>query len=139
MAHENDMTRRDFLRTLTVIGTSATAVMAVAAVAAPPTPKAKGEVIGKVSDFKPDQFKKVVLQNGQSLYVRKNGAGFLALSDKCTHKGCPVTWAADTKVFKCPCHGGQFDINGKNIAGPPPTPLATYPTKVVKGTVLVQV
>jgi Rieske Fe-S protein len=44
-----------------------------------------------------------------------------AFDSKCTHAGCNVTFQVD-KIF-CHCHGGTYDLNGKNIAGPPPRPL----------------
>jgi menaquinol-cytochrome c reductase iron-sulfur subunit len=39
----------------------------------------------------------------------------------CTHLGCPIMLAPDGKQFRCPCHGGTFDLDtGKHVAGPPP-------------------
>jgi len=48
----------------------------------------------------------------------------------CTHLGCPYHWEASRARFVCPCHGGQFDITGKVLAGPPPRPLDYYESKV---------
>jgi Rieske Fe-S protein len=44
-----------------------------------------------------------------------------AFDSKCTHAGCNVEFQKD-KIF-CNCHGGTYDLNGKNVAGPPPRPL----------------
>ncbi|MFH1746103.1 MAG: Rieske 2Fe-2S domain-containing protein, partial [Planctomycetota bacterium] len=44
-----------------------------------------------------------------------------AFDSKCTHAGCNVEFQGD-KIF-CHCHGGTYDLDGKNIAGPPPRPL----------------
>lgn len=44
-----------------------------------------------------------------------------AFDSKCTHAGCNVAFEGD-RIF-CNCHGGVYDLNGKNIAGPPPKPL----------------
>lgn len=44
---------------------------------------------------------------------------FQALSTKCPHLGCKVHWEAGKDRFRCPCHEGIFDKNGKAIAGPP--------------------
>ena len=43
----------------------------------------------------------------------------VAYSSMCTHMGCPVTYDAATKVFKCPCHFSMFDAEkaGQMIAG----------------------
>jgi len=32
----------------------------------------------------------------------------------------------------CPCHNGQYNLAGKNVAGPPPSPLEAYDV-IVKG------
>lgn len=43
----------------------------------------------------------------------------------CTHLSCAVIPNVDEGVFECPCHDGFFDLRtGRNIAGPPPRPLA---------------
>lgn len=48
----------------------------------------------------------------------------------CTHLGCiPAYYPAEEK-FKCACHGGQYDVNAKNIFGPPPRPLDIPPFKI---------
>lgn len=47
-----------------------------------------------------------------------------ALNAVCTHLGCVVPWVAAENKFKCPCHGSQYDRNGKVIRGPAPLSLA---------------
>lgn len=42
----------------------------------------------------------------------------------CTHLGCVVPWNVPEKKFKCPCHGSQYDKNGRVIRGPAPLSLA---------------
>lgn len=54
----------------------------------------------------------------------------------CTHLGCIPSWQADRKIFKCACHGGEFDACGTNTFGPPPRPMDIPPFSV-KGTTLV--
>jgi Rieske Fe-S protein len=44
-----------------------------------------------------------------------------AFDSKCTHAGCNVAFEGD-RIY-CNCHGGTYDLNGANIAGPPPRPL----------------
>jgi menaquinol-cytochrome c reductase iron-sulfur subunit len=46
-----------------------------------------------------------------------------ALSATCTHLGCQVRWDAGSTKFRCPCHGGVFDVQGAVVEGPPPRPL----------------
>jgi cytochrome b6-f complex iron-sulfur subunit len=61
------------------------------------------------------------------------------LSAVCSHLGCLVNYRKETREFVCPCHGGKYDIAGKNIAGPPPIPLTMYPVEVRNGMVMVGV
>jgi len=42
----------------------------------------------------------------------------------CTHLGCVVPWNASENKFMCPCHGSQYDSNGKVVRGPAPLSLA---------------
>jgi Rieske Fe-S protein len=44
-----------------------------------------------------------------------------AFDSKCTHAGCNVAFEGD-RIY-CNCHGGTYDLNGVNVAGPPPRPL----------------
>ncbi|MBI5578707.1 MAG: Rieske 2Fe-2S domain-containing protein [Deltaproteobacteria bacterium] len=57
----------------------------------------------------------------------------------CTHLGCTVRWDAGKNIYVCACHGGQFDHEGRVIAGPPPRPLDTYRFKVENGCLMVEV
>jgi len=58
----------------------------------------------------------------RGLIVFRGSQGQLkAFDSKCTHAGCNVEFQGDK--FFCNCHGGTYDLNGKNIAGPPPKPL----------------
>jgi menaquinol-cytochrome c reductase iron-sulfur subunit len=61
------------------------------------------------------------------VYVVKRTSGeTLALSNICTHMQCDVHWDPALGNFLCPCHGGLYDIDGKNVGGPPPQPLAQW-------------
>jgi Rieske Fe-S protein len=31
----------------------------------------------------------------------------------------------------CNCHGGAYDLTGRNVAGPPPRPLTVYKVNLV--------
>ncbi len=54
----------------------------------------------------------------------------------CTHLGCIPAWEPKREIWKCACHGGEYNSSGKNIFGPPPRPLDLVPFSR-KGTVLV--
>jgi menaquinol-cytochrome c reductase iron-sulfur subunit len=62
-------------------------------------------------------------------FVRNDGnSSFTALSNTCMHVGCPVRNFGN--AFGCPCHGGQYDGEGRPTAGPPVRPLNRYETRV---------
>jgi cytochrome b6-f complex iron-sulfur subunit len=62
---------------------------------------------------------------------------YIALSRICTHAGCSVSFNSSGKTFVCPCHGGVYNINGKVVSGPPPSPLAQYQVTVSGSTLSV--
>jgi cytochrome b6-f complex iron-sulfur subunit len=53
-----------------------------------------------------------------------------AFSATCTHLACIVQFRSDIGHIWCACHNGHFDLNGKNIEGPPPKPLEEYVVNV---------
>ncbi len=69
--------------------------------------------------------------------VRKSENDVLALSNRCTHLSCSVNWDEGRKEYVCPCHDAQFDMEGNVNAGPPPTPLDHFETKVEEGNLFV--
>ncbi|ACK72324.1 Cytochrome b6-f complex Fe-S subunit [Gloeothece citriformis PCC 7424] len=46
------------------------------------------------------------------------------LNAVCTHLGCVVPWNASEDKFICPCHGSQYNSEGKVVRGPAPLSLA---------------
>lgn len=38
----------------------------------------------------------------------------------CTHLGCVVPWNGAENKFICPCHGSQYNNQGKVVRGPAP-------------------
>jgi len=64
------------------------------------------------------------------IYVDREGEGYRALHSTCSHLGCKVNWDDGTKQFKCPCHGGVYDREGRVLAGPPPRPLQRLAVRV---------
>ncbi len=62
-------------------------------------------------------------RESRSVWVRRGAAGdheLQVLSPICTHLGCPIARTTDASQFRCPCHGGIFDTDGKLLSGPPP-------------------
>jgi nitrite reductase/ring-hydroxylating ferredoxin subunit len=85
-----------------------------------------------------DGYQQVV--DRRAVFLVRTADGVHALDSTCTHLGCRVSWNAEAQQLKCPCHGGAYDRRGQVLAGPPPAPLATLPTRVNQdGQVLVQV
>ena len=61
------------------------------------------------------------------LIVRSSRREFVALSTQCTHEGCPVKPPVGG-IITCPCHGSQYDLEGKVRRGPAQFPLTRYAT-----------
>jgi quinol---cytochrome c reductase iron-sulfur subunit, bacillus type len=62
--------------------------------------------------------------------VRQADNVFTAFNGRCTHLGCAYSWQTDQHQFGCPCHAGVFGVDGTVLAGPPPRPLDTLPTRI---------
>ena len=105
--------------------------------------------LAKLSDLQDSRPTKVAYQHDRKdgwtnlstkkmAYVVQNGDGSLAvLSNRCTHLGCGVDWDARAEQFRCPCHGGVFDLEGRVVEGPPPRPLVQLASKVEDGNIFV--
>jgi cytochrome b6-f complex iron-sulfur subunit len=73
-----------------------------------------------------------------ALVIHTDDGELHAFKAICTHLGCTVQFREDMKAIFCACHGGQYDpATGKNIAGPPPKPLAPLKAEVVDGKIIV--
>jgi len=64
------------------------------------------------------------------ILVRTPGGELRAFSARCTHLDCTVQFREDLGHIWCACHNGHFDLNGRNIAGPPPRPLEAFDVNV---------
>ena len=58
-----------------------------------------------------------------------------ALNAVCTHLGCVVPWNKAENKFMCPCHGSQYNNQGKVVRGPAPLSLALAHVSDVEGKV----
>ena len=125
------MNRRSLLKTLITIGslgTAGSALYPVVNYCIPPKKEESEErsaVVGVVDDFPPNSGKIVKFGNKPALVVRTRDGRFKAFYATCTHLDCTVQYMPEKGIIWCACHGGQFDTNGKNIAGPPPKPLTS--------------
>ncbi len=68
--------------------------------------------------------------NRPAILIRTPAGELRAFSAVCTHLACIVQYRPDLSHIWCACHNGHFDLNGQNIAGPPPRPLEQYVVNV---------
>jgi cytochrome b6-f complex iron-sulfur subunit len=63
-------------------------------------------------------------------YLTKVGDETVAISQKCTHLGCKVSFCDSSGQFECPCHGSKFNRIGEYRAGPAPRGMDRHPTEL---------
>jgi Rieske Fe-S protein len=66
-----------------------------------------------------------------------DGGGFAALSSVCTHRGCTVDIGGPG--LACPCHGSQYDREGRVMRGPASRSLARYPVRATGDDLIIEV
>ena len=126
------------------LGLGGAAVISIAAPALTNKREGKWVEAGNVADMPAGQFNQVNLvydakdgwMDGKVkmlAYVKIEGENISAFSAMCSHLGCNVNYDETTGGFKCPCHTGIYDANGKNISGPPPKPLKKLEAKIEDG------
>ena len=64
------------------------------------------------------------------IVINRRGSGFIALSRVCTHLGCLVGFDSFNNKLVCPCHAGEFDLDGNVLSGPATKSLQRYPMKI---------
>ncbi len=65
------------------------------------------------------------------------GANPLVLSSECPHQGCPVDWKVER--FGCPCHGSEFDAEGRVLNGPASKPLSRLQSSTEDGALWIRI
>lgn len=76
-----------------------------------------------------------LIQGSPAIVFRRNNE-LVAFSAVCTHFGCTVAYEPADEVFVCPCHGGEYDIDGNVLDGPPPKPLPKLKVQIESGKIL---
>jgi Rieske Fe-S protein len=147
--------RRAFTVAVQALGGVAGAAVALPAIGFAVAPifhrgKERWEAVGPVSDFGPDTYREVsftlvpgIGEAGKTIaYVRRGSTDlhedpktYIAISSRCAHVGCPVSFVQAAGNFICPCHGGVYDFEGKRIGGPPVRPLDRFQTRIRAGKV----
>jgi Rieske Fe-S protein len=84
----------------------------------------------KPDEIGPDTAKIFKFGNRPGIILRTAQGELRAFSATCTHLGCIVQYRSDLQQLWCACHNGHFDLNGTNVAGPPPRPLDAFAVNV---------
>lgn len=99
-------------------------------------PKAEESAVASVTlplnpDEIPDNSGRIFKFGSEPGILIRTPAGELrAFSAVCTHLACIVQYREDLSHIWCACHNGHYDLNGINVAGPPPRPLDRYDVNV---------
>ena len=83
-------------------------------------------VAAKTVEMKPNSGKIFRFGSRPGLLIMNNDGTYHALSATCTHLGCTVQYRSDLREIWCACHNGTYDLNGRNVSGPPPRPLDVF-------------
>lgn len=65
-------------------------------------------------------------------WLTRTEEGVRALYKVCVHLGCLYNWQEVDFKFLCPCHGSQYEYNGKYILGPATRSLDIFTMQAVK-------
>jgi Rieske Fe-S protein len=131
--------RRGFLRWLfggALAGFAASVVYPVVRFMSPPeVPEATTNEVEAGLTNDPDLlekgFKIVRFGSDPVIVVRIGEGDFRAYAATCTHLDCIVEYRQDKQLLWCWCHNGIYDLQGRNIGGPPPHPLETFEVHLV--------
>lgn len=77
-------------------------------------------------DLKPNSGRIFKFGSAPGLVLKTPADEVRAFDARCTHLSCIVQYASEEQRIHCACHNGWYDLTGKNVAGPPPRPLAAY-------------
>ena len=87
-------------------------------------------VASKIGDLKPNSSKIFRFGSRPAILLMTATGEYRALSAVCTHLSCTVQYRKDLEHIWCACHNGHYDLNGRNISGPPPRPLEDFQVHV---------
>ncbi|MDC0677893.1 QcrA and Rieske domain-containing protein [Sorangium atrum] len=123
---DDHVTRRDFARFLVLLSgglATGNAVVYLRSRRPPAEPSGRME-IARVGDLAPGSA--VVFrypdETTPALLIRRESGELLAFEQKCSHLGCPVSYAREggEECLRCYCHNGRFDVaSGEGTSGPP--------------------
>jgi cytochrome b6-f complex iron-sulfur subunit len=91
----------------------------------------------KPEDVKPNTGQIFKFGSRPGILLRTPAGELRAFTAVCTHLNCTVQYRPDISHIWCACHNGHYDLNGINIAGPPPRPLEQYVVNVRENEIVV--
>lgn len=84
----------------------------------------------KPHEIKPNSGQIIRFGSQPAILINTPTGDLKAFSAVCTHLACIVQYRSDISHIWCACHNGHFDLNGRNVEGPPPRPLEEYTVNV---------
>ncbi|WP_104721888.1 ubiquinol-cytochrome c reductase iron-sulfur subunit [Helicobacter mesocricetorum] len=143
-----NMNRRDFLGMtlggIAAVGVGASLVAMKSSWDPLPSVVSAGFTTVDLSGMQEGEYRQVEYR-GNPVYIIKKTAAMKKCEDRdvvvgngdysvgiqiCTHLGCIPSYNVNSEEFHCACHGGKFDVCGKNTFGPPPIPMKIPPFKI---------
>lgn len=91
----------------------------------------------RVGELAPNSYKIFKFGTTPGILINTIEGELKAFSAICTHLTCNVLYESDTETIICPCHNGRFDLNGKVISGPPPSPLEAFKVEITGEEIMV--
>ncbi len=97
------------------------------------------KAICKESELKDGQMMLAEI-SGARIAVGRCAEGIVAFSDRCTHKGGPLSDGALVGcTVQCPWHGSQFNVHtGRVVAGPAEERIEAYDVEIESGKIFVR-
>jgi len=92
---------------------------------------------GPADSLAPNSARIVPFGNAPLLVLKTDNGDIRAFSATCTHLACTVQYRNDQRDIWCACHNGLYDLNGRNVAGPPPLPLTPFDVAVRDGEIMI--
>ncbi|HEX9701187.1 MAG TPA: ubiquinol-cytochrome c reductase iron-sulfur subunit [Acidobacteriota bacterium] len=76
-------------------------------------------------------FKILKFGNEPVILLRAGDDDYRAFAATCTHLDCIVEFQSAERRIWCNCHGGEYDLRGEVVSGPPPRGLEPFAVDLV--------
>lgn len=83
----------------------------------------KSSHVDSVAEIAPGSGAVVRVEGRRCAVYRDEGGAVHAVSARCTHLGCLVSFNEAETAWECPCHGSRFGVDGEVLHGPAVRPL----------------